>query len=173
MVLFTLISLGEKPAMFIYLVVTVVGTRHSMANSASSGGTMSSSSRLLDGNKFCTCGVNCKLQTSWTEKNPGRRFFGCGNYGSVEACNFFSWYDPPTSERATKILWSIMQKNEKLKQQIEGQKREICALQVQLQEMSAQVLELTVMKDSYKSRCTKFRCVIGIILCVLFGKCFF
>ncbi|KAJ1399377.1 hypothetical protein SESBI_30311 [Sesbania bispinosa] len=46
-----------------------------MDNSASPGGSTLSSSSGFDLNRFCICGVKFKLQTSWTEKNPGRRFF--------------------------------------------------------------------------------------------------
>ena len=27
---------------------------------------------------FCLCNTEAPLVTSWTEENPGRRFYGCG-----------------------------------------------------------------------------------------------
>ncbi|KAJ1438265.1 hypothetical protein SESBI_03165 [Sesbania bispinosa] len=93
-----------------------------MDNYASSGGSTLSSSSGFDLNRFCICGVKSKLQTSWTEKNPGRR--------------------------ASKIVNSFKKKNEKLKVVIEAQKSELCALQEKLGVKSAEVLKLTHMKDS-------------------------
>ena len=29
---------------------------------------------------FCLCNIEAPLVTSWTEENPGRRFYGCGLY---------------------------------------------------------------------------------------------
>ncbi|KAG5536651.1 hypothetical protein RHGRI_024168 [Rhododendron griersonianum] len=40
---------------------------------------------------FCYCGEPTPLRKSGTQKNPGRRFFGCANY---EDCGFFCWYEP-------------------------------------------------------------------------------
>ncbi|KAG5516104.1 hypothetical protein RHGRI_036971 [Rhododendron griersonianum] len=45
---------------------------------------------------FCFCGELTPLRTSGTQKNPGRRFFGCANYKNqhLEDCGFFCWYEP-------------------------------------------------------------------------------
>ncbi|KAK8491072.1 hypothetical protein V6N11_047116 [Hibiscus sabdariffa] len=32
-------------------------------------------------NRVCYCGASSTLKTGWTDENPGRRFWGCGNYG--------------------------------------------------------------------------------------------
>ncbi|KAJ1400925.1 Zinc finger, GRF-type [Sesbania bispinosa] len=82
-----------------------------MENSASSGGSTVTPSSRVDLNQFCMCGVPCKIQTSWTEKNPGRRFFGCGNYGMLHHCQYFSWIDQATCERSTKVMNGLL--NEK------------------------------------------------------------
>ncbi|XP_010424717.1 PREDICTED: uncharacterized protein At1g43920, Chloroplastic-like [Camelina sativa] len=53
---------------------------------------MSRSSGIL---KKCDCGLPAKIFTSKTEKNPGRRFFGCQLYkdGGTEHCKYFKWFD--------------------------------------------------------------------------------
>ncbi|MBA0813532.1 hypothetical protein Gohar_027377 [Gossypium harknessii] len=40
----------------------------------------------------CYCGNAAKLNTSWSNDNPGRRFFGCKKFGSgfQKQCLFFS-----------------------------------------------------------------------------------
>ncbi|KAG5544045.1 hypothetical protein RHGRI_016711 [Rhododendron griersonianum] len=44
---------------------------------------------------FCFCGELTPLRTSGTQKNPGRRFFGCANYKNQHLdCGFFFWYEP-------------------------------------------------------------------------------
>ena len=42
----------------------------------------SSSSTVIDDSvrRVCYCGTVSPLRTSWTAENPGRRFYGCGNY---------------------------------------------------------------------------------------------
>ncbi|KAM7468929.1 hypothetical protein LguiA_007112 [Lonicera macranthoides] len=40
----------------------------------------------------CFCGEVAAMRVSRTEKNPGRRFIGCKNFGN-NGCNFFHWVD--------------------------------------------------------------------------------
>lgn len=83
-------------------------------SSASSG--VVSSSTFNEGLPNCRCGVRCKLQVSWTEANPGRRFLGCGKYDRTSThCGFFSWYDPPTPKFAGKVIIGLLRKNEKMR----------------------------------------------------------
>ncbi|XP_043723808.1 uncharacterized protein LOC122670862 isoform X1 [Telopea speciosissima] len=51
----------------------------------------------IDGQSFpemqCPCGVGaCIVRTSWTEKNPGRKFYGCSGIQGRK-CDFFKWCD--------------------------------------------------------------------------------
>ncbi|RYQ92779.1 hypothetical protein Ahy_B09g099020 [Arachis hypogaea] len=39
----------------------------------------------------CYCGERPVLATSSTAENPGRRFWGCVNYGIGEECGYFVW----------------------------------------------------------------------------------
>ncbi|KAL4302026.1 hypothetical protein GQ457_10G015990 [Hibiscus cannabinus] len=61
---------------------------------------------------MCRCGFSAQLRTSWFNDNPGRRFFGCKNYGSVvhHACRFFSWFDPPMTPRARIVLLGLLKR---------------------------------------------------------------
>ncbi|XP_058219396.1 uncharacterized protein LOC131329964 [Rhododendron vialii] len=44
---------------------------------------------------LCFCGEPSPLRKSTTQKNPGRRFFGCAKYKTKkEDCGFFCWYEP-------------------------------------------------------------------------------
>lgn len=45
---------------------------------------------------FCKCNLLAKIKQSWTDDNPGRRFYGCQGRKVVhgyESCKFFIWYD--------------------------------------------------------------------------------
>ncbi|XP_023644441.1 uncharacterized protein LOC111832363 [Capsella rubella] len=54
-------------------------------NSGSSSGSL----------QTCICGFVARIFTSKTERNLGRRFFGCPLYkeGGTEHCKFFRWLD--------------------------------------------------------------------------------
>ncbi|XP_057788896.1 uncharacterized protein LOC131005819 [Salvia miltiorrhiza] len=66
--------------------------------------------------KFCACeGKKCRasLMTSWTEDNPGRRFYGCRNW-KTKNCGYFDWMDEPMSERAKEVINDLERENLKL-----------------------------------------------------------
>ncbi|KAG8480253.1 hypothetical protein CXB51_024807 [Gossypium anomalum] len=60
----------------------------------------------------CYCGNQAKLNTSWSNDNPGRRFFGCKEFGSAfrKPCRFFSWFDPPLTPCLRVVLWGLLKK---------------------------------------------------------------
>ncbi|XP_058186009.1 uncharacterized protein LOC131303251 isoform X2 [Rhododendron vialii] len=43
---------------------------------------------------FCYCRELTPLRKSGTQKNPGRRYFGCAKYKVDLDCGFFCWYEP-------------------------------------------------------------------------------
>ncbi|CAN1767250.1 hypothetical protein LINPERHAP1_LOCUS10196 [Linum perenne] len=53
---------------------------------------------------ICRCGESVVLLTSWTEDNPGRRFYRC------RRCDFFRWFDPPMQARAKAVINTLMKK---------------------------------------------------------------
>ncbi|CAL9004041.1 unnamed protein product [Prunus brigantina] len=62
----------------------------------------------------CYCGRLARLQTSWTESNPLRRFFVCPKSERGEkGCGFFVWVDieMPPRERAL-MAWLLRTKRE-------------------------------------------------------------
>ncbi|XP_023632955.1 uncharacterized protein LOC111828670 [Capsella rubella] len=44
---------------------------------------------------MCSCGLPAKIFTSKTERNPGKRFYGCQLYkvAGTQHCKFFRWID--------------------------------------------------------------------------------
>ncbi|KAL4313079.1 hypothetical protein GQ457_01G010190 [Hibiscus cannabinus] len=63
-----------------------------------------------NGIPLCHCGLPTEMKTSWTTRNPGRRFFGCKNHGKRKSCRFMSWYDPPMTSRATVVVNGLLKK---------------------------------------------------------------
>ncbi|KAL5159594.1 hypothetical protein HKD37_15G043888 [Glycine soja] len=78
---------------------------------SSSSYTSKARSRVL-----CLCNIEAPLVTSWTEDNPGRRFYGCGLYKvtSRKWCNYFEWHDPVANSRQKKIMVALMKKVDEL-----------------------------------------------------------
>lgn len=61
----------------------------------------------------CYCGVRAKVRTSWTDNNPGRRFFGCAKYNSNGCgCGYFGWFDPPMCPRGRQIIPRLLRRIE-------------------------------------------------------------
>ncbi|PWA42576.1 zinc finger, GRF-type [Artemisia annua] len=56
----------------------------------------------------CTCGKPAVVKTSWTNRNPGRRFFGCPTIGSN--CPFLGWLDPPMCPRSVDIIPGLLRR---------------------------------------------------------------
>lgn len=69
----------------------------------------------------CFCGSYASLKISWTEKNPGRRFFNCGNYRTGQ-CRFFDWYDNPPSPWFHSTLLELLQRIDHLERIVENQR---------------------------------------------------
>ncbi|KAG6505366.1 uncharacterized protein LOC121987886 [Zingiber officinale] len=71
---------------------------------------------------LCYCGLRAILQISWTESNPGRRFFSCPKYRE-RGCDFFLWHDPEPSQRSKTIINELKWNNKKLKLEISELKK--------------------------------------------------
>ncbi|KAH0858485.1 hypothetical protein HID58_086746 [Brassica napus] len=52
-----------------------------------------SSRRRQNGRKLCLCGLEAAITQAWTDKNPGRRFYGCQRFKEKNGCKFFAWFD--------------------------------------------------------------------------------
>ncbi|GKB93893.1 zinc finger, GRF-type containing protein [Tanacetum coccineum] len=60
----------------------------------------------------CVCGLEAVIRTSWTNQNPGRRFYGCPTC-SLTCVNILRWYDPPMCQRSIQIIpWLLRSRNE-------------------------------------------------------------
>ncbi|XP_023924947.1 uncharacterized protein LOC112036376 [Quercus suber] len=65
------------------------GTSSSSASSSMSASLRRRAPRMC----YCPSPAKPVLVVSWTENNPGRRFYGCPNYWVGRKCKFFQWVD--------------------------------------------------------------------------------
>ncbi|TKY67447.1 cyanogenic beta-glucosidase [Spatholobus suberectus] len=143
-----------------------------MENSVSSGGTSFNSSNVIDANEFCNCGIPCKLQTSWTERNPGRRFYGCGRYGLSSHCDYFSWFDPPTTSQARRVIDDLMNKNKELMEEMVAQKAALLILQEKVKTQKEDLMVLKRELVEFKAHIKKLRIVIGCMVILITASWF-
>lgn len=67
-----------------------------MASSSSVGSRNCTRSRRRPLRAKCDCEDVVGKWTSWSAKNPGRRFIGCPNFRNADKdCKYFDWVDPP------------------------------------------------------------------------------
>ncbi|GJY47235.1 hypothetical protein Tco_0436298 [Tanacetum coccineum] len=63
----------------------------------------------------CACGLEDVIRTSWTNRNPSRRFYGCPTL-SPTYVNFLRWYDPPMCQRSVQIIPGLLRSRNELKE---------------------------------------------------------
>ncbi|KAK9986214.1 hypothetical protein SO802_031165 [Lithocarpus litseifolius] len=71
-----------------------------MEASSASAPTSSEGSLRRRAPRMCYCSSHQKpvLVFSWTDNNPGRRFYGCPNYWIGKKCKFFQWVNDEICE---------------------------------------------------------------------------
>ncbi|KAI8568403.1 hypothetical protein RHMOL_Rhmol02G0196400 [Rhododendron molle] len=131
---------------------------------------------------FCECNMRSPLQTSRTDSNPGRRFFGCPKYQTDSACGFFNWYDPPTCKRGMKFGRMILKENRELKRTLkemqqqssikgnEEIQKKIDELERRNQDLERVIHELLKAKSSGKNF-WKILCFVLVCLWIVISLC--
>ncbi|KAG8640955.1 hypothetical protein MANES_13G089160v8 [Manihot esculenta] len=87
----------------------------------------------------CHCGEIYALKHSWTNLNPGRRFFGCRKYGMKYG--FFMWLGSPVSNHSKQVIVELLSK--------------------------VRLYEAEMKRAKKKEVQWRFICVIVIILCIV------
>ncbi|KAI3799773.1 hypothetical protein L1987_35076 [Smallanthus sonchifolius] len=63
---------------------------------------------------FCECGKEAIILTSWTSRNPGRRFYACPDRGSK--CRFIRWFDHKKCQRCIDIIPDLLRAKNNLEE---------------------------------------------------------
>ncbi|KAB1212885.1 hypothetical protein CJ030_MR5G010185 [Morella rubra] len=101
-------------------------------------------SRAIDA-KVCSCGLKALLKSSWTNSNPGRRFFGCENFdGNSRHCNYFCWFDHPTYPRGMEVGRHLTKKIKVLENERDSLKHDKRSLKMLLWESWIAIVALGV-----------------------------
>ncbi|KAJ9566970.1 hypothetical protein OSB04_002936 [Centaurea solstitialis] len=59
--------------------------------------------------EWCKCGAPTMVRTSWTNTNPGRRFYCCSiNVSRGIDCPFLGWVDPTPCNRCMVIIPGLL-----------------------------------------------------------------
>ncbi|GJT13660.1 zinc finger, GRF-type containing protein [Tanacetum coccineum] len=72
----------------------------------------------------CSCDLEAVIRTSWTNRNPDRRFYGCPTL-SPTCVNFLRWFDPPMCQRSVQIIPSLLRSHNELEEILATQIDEI------------------------------------------------
>ncbi|KAH0644945.1 hypothetical protein KY284_032829 [Solanum tuberosum] len=54
------------------------------------------------------CGNEALLKTSWTQLNPGSRFFTCRISKKMGGCDYFLWYEDRHPPQANRVMWGLL-----------------------------------------------------------------
>ncbi|GJV97598.1 zinc finger, GRF-type containing protein [Tanacetum coccineum] len=95
----------------------------------------------------CACGLEVVIRTSWTNRNPCRRFYGCPTL-SPTCVNFLRWYDPPMCQRSIQIIRGLLRSRNELEEiiaMVEEKRRKFVHLEelMQTQREAQQANELS------------------------------
>ncbi|GKA19994.1 zinc finger, GRF-type containing protein [Tanacetum coccineum] len=63
----------------------------------------------------CACGLEAVIRTSWTNRNPSHRFYGCPTL-SPTCVNFLWWFDPPMCQRSVQIILVLLRSRNELEE---------------------------------------------------------
>ncbi|XP_019267457.1 PREDICTED: uncharacterized protein LOC109244774 [Nicotiana attenuata] len=80
--------------------------------------------------RICKCGVSPKLNASWTQLNPGRRFFACKIGKKKGGCDYFCWYDDEMPIQVKKIIWDLLKRVKAFEEEKVQAKRRLILLTI-------------------------------------------
>ncbi|KAK4257249.1 hypothetical protein QN277_006862 [Acacia crassicarpa] len=64
--------------------------------------------------RYCHHNLLAPRWTSWSEGNPGRRFYGCPNYYEDGGCGYFEWHDGVFGQRENEVIKDLLNDIDKL-----------------------------------------------------------
>ncbi|KAI3701432.1 hypothetical protein L6452_26498 [Arctium lappa] len=82
----------------------------------------------------CHCGLFATIRTSWTTKNPGRRFYGCPR--KVSRCDFFSWYDQQLCNRSVEVIPGLLRSKNIVEASLKAKEKEIMSLPIPIRQLT-------------------------------------
>ncbi|KAK3444659.1 hypothetical protein EUGRSUZ_A00901 [Eucalyptus grandis] len=119
-----------------------------------------------EGERLCFCGLPSPRRTSWTRRNPGRRFYGCARYREGSKCKYFEWVDAKFSHRATEVILDLLDGCHQPPSTPVDDLDEVDSMQAQAS--SANHLKNEVSKMNIERKCYRAFIVLLFFLSILF-----
>ena len=107
---------------------------------------------------YCSCGAQTSVKTAKTADNYGRRFIGCGRYGSQSTCSTFRWMDEEMCDRSKVIIGRLLRKIETLDREIK-----IC------REREEQYMALIREIESYRRKQNLYKNAMVVFIVIVVG----
>ncbi|OMO77464.1 hypothetical protein COLO4_25156 [Corchorus olitorius] len=90
---------------------------------------------------YCFCNKKTVRRCSWTDLNPGRRFYRCDSY-SDHNYGFHTWHDPVFSEIAKEVIMELKMMERFLHDNVKQLKKEVASLKNNVVEiLEADIIE--------------------------------
>ncbi|KAM6543323.1 hypothetical protein CsatB_007770 [Cannabis sativa] len=142
------------------------------------------------GPQYCECCPPrvAQMITSWTSRNPGRRFIRCPCHDEVEGHGFWMWYDPPICQRLKDVIPGLLRRIRNLEREVSMLSSEGVDNVVTNQEHSETVEKSMTCKDrnevvesfddntptiddesingSHTCKCQRSGCISYLVICI-------
>ncbi|XP_059285353.1 uncharacterized protein LOC132038681 [Lycium ferocissimum] len=60
--------------------------------------------------RYCRCGNEALLKTSWTQLNPKVAFLCCKIPKKMGGCDYFFWMEDRHPAQANRVMWGLLKK---------------------------------------------------------------
>nr|XP_017245956.1 PREDICTED: ERI1 exoribonuclease 2-like [Daucus carota subsp. sativus] len=121
----------------------------------------------------CFCGRRARICTSWTLKNPGRRFYKCASAKGMEGCHFFEWFEEDFSPKVSEVITHLNQRRIFLEEKLElveanlsemtGKKK---VLKEEKKHLCVEILRVQAEKNKLKKQLIFCLCVVAVFFFV-------
>ncbi|XP_059288382.1 uncharacterized protein LOC132041689 [Lycium ferocissimum] len=148
----------------------------------------------------CKHGFLLPLLTSWTPRNPGRRYWSCPYYGGARSCDFYLWKDADIDPRSKFVIPKLVGRIGELEASLEAfgkddykpspltnsveSKIDMNNIEIQLENFGEDIKKMKEKEKKWKSKLAKSKkrekvllisllCICIVIVSFLFQNLFF
>ncbi|XP_059302896.1 uncharacterized protein LOC132055207 [Lycium ferocissimum] len=134
----------------------------------------------------CKHGFLLPLMTSWTPRNPGRRYWSCPYYGGARSCDFYRWKDDEIDPRSKFVIPKLVRRIGELEASFEASakvdnkptmstksvesKIDMQSIEIEMDNFGEQIKKMKEKEKKWKSKLAKSskgRQYFGLPCCVL------
>ncbi|XP_027150564.1 uncharacterized protein At4g04775-like [Coffea eugenioides] len=123
---------------------------------------------------MCGCGLSTILKTSWTPRNPGRRYAECpvaqvmdsSNLVKLlviaEGCKYWKWIDEEMCPRSVEIIPGLLRRINQMEKQLTNAEESAQKWECKAAKLQTKVRRLEIMMQQHASRERKFAAALAI-----------